>query len=162
MEFLTSLENSGVGSWVRQSTSIWAFPSILTLHTVGLGLLVGTTTIVDLRILGAAPAIALGPMERFVRIMWIGFWLNALSGTALFIAGATRHATNPTFYVKMTFIALGMVTVQLLHRHVFLDDGVGPAEQIPVKGKVLAGLSLALWTGAIIAGRLMAYVGVRR
>ena len=159
MEFLTQLEGSGFGTWVRESSSIWAFPSILTLHTIGLGLLVGTSAVVDLRILGVAPLIPLASMERFLRVMWLGFWINALSGTALFIAGATRHASNPAFYIKMTCIALGVVNIQMLRRQVFRDAASLEANPVPMRGKILAATSLALWTGAITAGRLMAYIG---
>jgi len=159
MEFLTWLEQSGFGTWVRESTSLWAFPSILTLHTIGLGLLVGTSAVVDLRILGVAPLIPLAPMERLLPVMWFGFWMNALSGTALFIAGATRHASNPAFYIKMTCVAFGVVNIRLLRRQVFRDSASVEADPVPMKGKILAGTSLALWTGAITAGRLMAYLG---
>ena len=41
MELLASLENSGFGIWLRESPSIWAYPAVLTLHTLGLGVLVG-------------------------------------------------------------------------------------------------------------------------
>lgn len=153
------LENSGFGTWVRESQSLWAFPSVLALHTIGLGLLVGASGVVGLRILGVAPLIPLAPMERFFGIMWFGFWVNALSGTALFIAGATRHASNPAFYVKMACVVFGVVNVQLLRREVFRDlSGVG-AKPVATKAQILAGTSLALWIAAITAGRLMAYLG---
>jgi hypothetical protein len=157
MEFLTSLENLGFSRWVANSTSIWAYPSVLTLHTIGMGLLVGTIAVVDLRILGIAPVIPLASMENFLPVMWLGFWINALSGTTLFIAGATRHAANPFFYIKMTCIALGVVNIRLLRRRVFRKSPNGDRAPVPMKDKVLASASLALWAGAITAGRLMAY-----
>jgi hypothetical protein len=94
MEFLAWLENLGFSQWVSNSTSLWAYPSILTLHTIGMGLLVGTIAVVTADP-GIAPVIPLASMERFLPVMWLGFWMNALSGTTLFIAGATRHAANP-------------------------------------------------------------------
>ena len=157
MEFLAWLENLGFSQWVANSTSLWAYPSILTLHTIGMGLLVGTIAVVDLRILGIAPVIPLASMERFLPVMWLGFWMNALSGTTLFIAGATRHAANPFFYIKMTCIALGLVNIRLLRRQVFRHPTRVETARVPMKDKVLASTSLALWAGAITAGRLMAY-----
>jgi hypothetical protein len=157
MEFLTWLENLDFSRWVANSTSIWAYPSVLTLHTIGMGLLVGTIAVVDLRILGVAPVIPLASMENLLPVMWLGFWMNALSGTTLFIAGATRHAANPFFYIKMTCIALGVANIRLLRRRVFRKSpSVDPAA-VRMKNKVLASTSLALWAGAITAGRLMAY-----
>jgi len=90
--------------------------------------------------------------------MWAGFWVNALSGTALFIADATAKFANPAFAVKMTFVALGVVTVHLLRSRVIRNPEVdtGP---MPPGAKLLAATSLICWLGAITAGRLMAYVG---
>jgi hypothetical protein len=157
MEFLTWLEHTSLGTWVSSSSSIWAYPSILTLHTIGMGLLVGTVAVVDLRILGVASIIPVAPMEGLLPVMWLGLGLNALSGTALFIAGATRHGASPLFYFKMTSVALGVVNIQLLRRQVFRHSASVETEPVPMKGKILAGTSLALWTAAITAGRLMAY-----
>ena len=44
MAVLNWLEATGLSTWVREGESIWAFPTILTLHTFGLGLLVGANT----------------------------------------------------------------------------------------------------------------------
>ena len=40
------LENSAIGVWTRESPSIWAYPTVLTLHTIGLGMLVGANAII--------------------------------------------------------------------------------------------------------------------
>ena len=91
MPLLASLENSGFGTWVRESKSLWAYPTILFLHTVGLGFLVGLNAAIDFRILGFARKLPLAPMESFYKIMWAGFWVNLLSGTLLLMADATIH-----------------------------------------------------------------------
>ena len=41
MEWLMALQGSMCTTWVRESNSIWAYPTVLTLHTVGFGILVG-------------------------------------------------------------------------------------------------------------------------
>jgi hypothetical protein len=150
MEFLAWLESTGFGTWVRESPSVFAYPSILFLHTVGLSLLVGTNVAIDLRLLGRSRDLPLAPMESFFKVMWLGFWINALSGVALLVADATTKLINPVFYVKMAFIACGVTTMVLIRKRVF--HGVS-------RGNVLAVLSLVLWGGAITAGRLMAYFG---
>src|SRR5438093_2345046 len=158
MAFLTALENSGFGTWVRESPSPWAYPGVLFLHTVGLSFLVGLNVAIDLRVLGCAKRLPLAAMEDFYGVMWAGFWLNALSGTALLVANATTKATNPAFYFKMGFVALAMVDLVMIRRSVFRrsipEGGVAPAP-----ARVLAAASLVCWTGAITAGRLLAYFG---
>ena len=83
MDLLASLENSGFGTWLRESPSIWAYPAVLTLHTIGLGVLVGGNAVLDLRLLGYGKAIPRAPLEKLFPVMWIGFWVNAISGVAL-------------------------------------------------------------------------------
>jgi hypothetical protein len=53
MSFLTTLESTSFAAWLRESNTIWAYPTVLTLHTVGLALLVGASAALDLRLLGS-------------------------------------------------------------------------------------------------------------
>jgi hypothetical protein len=143
---------------VRESSSLWAYPTILFAHTVGLGFLVGMNTAVDLRMLGFAQRIPLAPMERFFPVMWFGFWVNAVSGALLLIADASTKLTNPVFYIKMAFVTLAVLNMVLIRRRVFRDSAL---DTVPLGGtaKVLAATSIVFWMGAITAGRLMAYFG---
>jgi len=161
MTYLLWLSRTAPAVWARESESIWAYPTILFLHTLGLGLLVGFTTAIDFRILGFSPRLPLAPMGRFFRLVWIGFWINALSGTALLVM-APAKLSNPTFAVKMACIGLGVVTAMWIKREVFrpgLGTGASDTAGVSTLAKVLAISSLLLWTGAITAGRLMAYIG---
>jgi hypothetical protein len=156
MSFLLSVENSAFGTWVRESKSLWAYPTILFLHTVGLGFLVGLNAAIDLRILGFARKVPLAPMESFYKIMWVAFWVNALSGTALLIADATTKLANPVFYIKMSIVALAVINMVAIRRRVF---GRPSPDEIAGFARALAITSLIFWGGAITAGRLMAYFG---
>ena len=59
MNFLISLETSAFANWVRESTSLWAYPFVIFLHAVGLSLLVGLTAVIDFAVLGFAPGLEL-------------------------------------------------------------------------------------------------------
>lgn len=158
MQLLAWLETSGFGTWVRESPSVFAYPTILFLHTVGLGFLVGTNLVVDLRLLGFAADAPLAPLERLFPVMWIGFWINAISGTALLIADATTKFTNPVFFIKMGCVALSVINMILIRRKVLRSPAAKSGAVQPV-GKLLAITSMLLWAAAITAGRLMAYLG---
>lgn len=158
MNFLSWLEHTGFSTWVRESPSIWAFPTVLLLHTIGMGLVVGVNAGIDLRILGLAPALPLAPMEKFFPILWAGFWVNTVTGVILVAQDATTKLTNPDFYVKMVFIALAIINLQMLKARV-LQDPLVDKKPLSSNAKILAVTSLIFWLGAITAGRLMAYVG---
>src|SRR5947209_13725180 len=83
--FFVWLESTPLSMWLRDAPTIWAFPMVLTSHTVGMGIVAGVNAMVALRILGVAPAVPLTEMKRFLPAMWFGFWLNAVTGIALLI-----------------------------------------------------------------------------
>jgi len=156
MEVLASLENSGFGVWLRESPSIWAYPAVLTLHTIGLGVLVGGNAVLDLRLLGWGRAIPLAPLEKLFPLMWIGFWVNAISGVALFVGDATTKGTTWVFMTKLALIVVGVVLLLAMRRTVY-----GRGEKTPMEtpaSRALAAASLGLWFLAIVTGRYMAYV----
>jgi len=156
MELLASLENSGFGIWLRESPSIWAYPAVLTLHTIGLGVLVGGNAVLDLRLLGWARAIPLAPLEKLFPAMWIGFWVNAISGVALFVGDATTKGTTWVFMTKLAIIVVGVLLLVGLKRTVYPRGDGGPIET--ATSRTLAAASLVVWFLAIVTGRLMAYI----
>jgi hypothetical protein len=158
MDFLRAIEESGFSTWVRESSSVLAFPTVLLLHTIGMGLVVGVNAGINLRILGLAPALPLAPLERYLPIFWVGFWVNAVTGVILLMADASTKATNPDFFIKMGFIVLAVINLQVLRKRVFRDPFIDK-KPLTSNAKVLALTSLILWLGAITSGRLMAYVG---
>jgi hypothetical protein len=157
LEFLSAIENSPFSEWVRTSSSLWAYPGLLFVHTLGMATVVGMSAMVDLRLLGFARTLPVAPLERYFPIMWTGFWINSISGAMLLAADATTRVADPVFGVKMVLIALGIVNMVVIRRVVFRDPNVDHA--VPVLGKLLAAASLVLWLGATTAGRLMAYLG---
>src|SRR5258708_80853 len=86
MHFLNMLEQLPFSIWVRESSSIWAFPTFLVLHTIGMAMVAGLSTMLDLALLGFWPKAPVKPLERLYPLMWLGFGINAVTGTALLIA----------------------------------------------------------------------------
>ena len=161
--FLLWLESTPLHNWIVESPSLLAFPGILALHAIGMGFAAGLGAAIDLRILGIAPGIPLREMRRLLPILWAGFWLNAASGILLLIGYPTKALTNPVFYLKLGLIAIAMVLVTRISRH--LRDEEDRPEGPPLPGAVratatlrrMAKVSLACWAGAVTSGRLLAY-----
>ncbi len=145
------VESSAPSLWLVESPSLFAFPGVLAVHTIGLGLVAGLSGALDLVLLGAAPGVRPLAFERVRALMWLGLWANVLSGLALVMAYPTKALTNPVFYLKLSLIgaALWMLRAQ------FGRIRRGDLRSAATKGLAVA--SLAAWAGAITAGRLLAY-----
>jgi hypothetical protein len=154
--FLLELQASGLSTWVRESPSLLGFPTILVIHTIGMGFLVGTCAAMDLRILGFARGIPIVSIEALVPVMRLGFWLNAISGLLLLLAYPIKNFSNPVFFLKLSLIAIALIDTWLILKHVVRKSR---EEQSAVSGgaKALAVVSLVLWTSAVVAGRLLFY-----
>jgi hypothetical protein len=148
------VESTAVSTWLRESPSILAFPAVLSVHTIGMGVVAGICMALDLRVLGVAPGIPLRELKRFLPAMWIGFWANAISGVLLLIAYPTKALTNPMFYFKLLLIAVALTLLKVMGRALF-DRPSSAAGSGAVKA--LAAASLVCWVATITAGRLLAY-----
>ena len=153
--FLVWLESTALSEWVVGSPSLLAFPGILALHAIGMGVAAGLAAVLDLRILGVAPGVPLAEFGRFRPLLWGGFWLNAVSGLLLLVGYPTKALTNPVFYLKLLLIAVAMVLFVRIDRLIRTGDAAVPATARSLRR--LAITSLVCWGGAITAGRLLAY-----
>lgn len=154
--FFRWLEGTTLSVWTRESTSVLAFPAILSAHAIGMALAAGISGAIAVRVLGAARTVPAARMQAFLPLLWAGFGLNMLSGLLLLAAYPTKALTNPVFYIKLLSIAVGMTTFVAIRRQLDEDDP-GPGGAPPRHLRLLAATSLAGWTAAIVAGRLLAY-----
>ena len=158
--FFLWIESTPLSVWIRESTSVLAYPAILSAHAIGMGLAAGVNAALALHLLGVGPGIPAREMKRFVPVMWFGFWLNVVSGIALLIAYPTKALTNPVFYLKLSLIALAMGTFLMIGGRLFSNPALGDDTSFPSL-RSLAIASLACWAGAITSGRLLAYTYTR-
>ena len=160
MTLYSWLENSSFSIWVREAPTIWAFAMIITMHTFGMGVLVGASSVVDLRLLGIARGIPLGSIRPMFKIMWFGFWLNLVTGSILFAADATTRGTSWLFLIKMLLVGTGVATIVLIRRNLYGEDDSVATPVINDGARRLAVVSLLTWVAAVTAGRLLAYIQV--
>jgi hypothetical protein len=152
--FFNTIEQTSLSTWIRESSSLFAFYFILLLHTIGLATVVGANAIVDLRLLGVASSLPLKPMKRLFNVMWTGLGINVVTGLLLLCAYPTKALTNPIFYAKMTLIALSVIVMTRIGARVFGNASLSEADMM-AKGRTLAIVSLCLWACSITAGRLL-------
>jgi hypothetical protein len=153
------IDATPLSTWLRESPSLWVFPFVLILHTVGLAFFVGANVAWDIRVMGFSAGIPLDVLRRYFVVMWAGFWVNAVSGVLLLIAYPTKALTNPLFYAKLGLIAFGVWLAIRIRREVH-SMSHGQADAPPLV-RMLAATSLACWIAVIFAGRLLAYTCTR-
>src|SRR5438093_12540553 len=156
MQFLAAIEQSGFSVWVRESNSLLAYPGVLFLHTLGMGVVAGISGLIALRILGCAREVPLADVRKMYPYMWVGFYVNAVTGVILFGIDATTKIIDPVFYIKLAFIAAALFIMHRIDREAFADPLL---EKRPVQttGKILAFATTVCGTGAVTADRHAAY-----
>jgi len=148
------LQDSAFTNWFLGSDSIWTYPTVLTLHTVGLAMLVGASVVVDLRVLNVGLEMPLARLRPLFRVMAVGFTINLLSGLVLFISKAADLVVAPIFYVKIASICGALWLGSRVKR--LIVERADPSLR-DIGARQMAAASLFLWTLAIVTGRLVAY-----
>ena len=106
------LENTSVAIWVGES--LWAYPFWLSLHAIGLAVVVGVFAMRDLRLLGMFRGLAPRAFLSLSKFAWIGFVINATSGTLLFVSQASTFAHSTPFLIKIACIIAGMILASII------------------------------------------------
>ncbi|HET9359184.1 MAG TPA: DUF6644 family protein [Vicinamibacterales bacterium] len=153
---LSWLESTSLAVWLQESPSIWSLPTVLTLHTAGMAVLVGASWVLDLRLLGIGRSIPLSAYRWVFPTLAIGLFVNLVTGVLLFVKNATTLGTALPFFVKMLLVVASVATLLPLRSLVIR----GGSEQGEADGRarLLAIASILAWTGAVTAGRLLAYL----
>jgi uncharacterized protein DUF6644 len=161
-EFLSTLEASGLATRIRDS--LYLFPFIESSHVIGLSLVFGTITVVDLRLLGIAST-----KRPFTRITsdilkwtWAAFALTAVTGLLMFITNAGVYYNNFFFRSKMLLLVLAGINMLMFEltaaRSVHRWDKEASA---PLSGRAVAIVSLILWISVIFVGRWIGFTTSR-
>jgi hypothetical protein len=148
-------------SWAVAGGIPWIWPLCETLHFMGLALLMGVVSVFDLRMLGMAKGLPLGPLQRLMPWAILGFLINLTTGFMFFAGDPFQYIHNIAFGMKLLFIGLAGVNVILfyvtgLYRHV---DNVGAGQDVPVAAKLIGAASLFLWVGVMYWGRMLPFIG---
>src|SRR5437660_5040734 len=111
MGLLVWLESLPLSIWVHESPSVWAQPTVLTLHTMGMAVLVGASWVLDLRLLGVSRNVPLSAFRWVFRAVMVGLIVNVVTGVLLFVARATMWGTAIPFLIKIGLVVAGAATL---------------------------------------------------
>ena len=156
------LQRTAVAVSIRDS--LYTFPVLESIHVVGLALVFGTIAILDLRLLGVAstdrPVSRL--MADLLKWTWAAFAVTALTGGLMFSTNALVYFHNTFFRAKMILLVLAglnMLAFELTARKTLDRWDRGPST--PSSAKAVATISLVIWVGVIVAGRVIGFTATR-
>ena len=130
----------------------WLYPALEVVHIVGIGLLLGSLVLVELRLWGRAAELPVRPLARFgLTLTLAGFALAAASGSMMFLSQPDELLANRPFLLKMALLLCVGLNAAVFH----LRGGIARHAEGVARGQTL--LSLGLWLGIIICGRSIAY-----
>lgn len=138
----------------------WLWPILETLHFVGLSMLLGGLIIMDLRMAGHFRSFDPIAVHKLLPLVFLGFGLNLLTGILFFYGDPMRYSINIGFQIKMFLVMIAGLNALLYYWKVRpLMDGWDADTVSPAIAKGVAYTSLTVWTGVLLCGRLIPYVG---
>ena len=143
---------------VAINESLWAFAVVEAIHLVALAVIGGAVLVVDLRLLGFVfQKQRVGDVARVAQPWFLGsLAAMLLTGFVLFLSlAASKYYVHDYFWVKMYFLAGAMLFSFLIRQRIIMGDD-GRANS--ALGKVVAIVSIFLWSGVGFAGKAIGYI----
>lgn len=138
----------------------WVIPAIQIVHILAVAVAIASIFMLDLRLMGVfarnEPVSAVA--NRLLPWVWGALTILATSGLLLIVAEPERCLRNFAFWAKMLMLVLAVLTTRVLRSRLRRNSGYcDGANQIV--SKIIAATSLLLWSGVVLAGRWIAYLG---
>jgi hypothetical protein len=156
MELLIWLEGGTVATWVRESLSLWAFPTLIALHALGMAGSVGLSVAICLLILRSVHTFPINRVKTVFKFIWLALGVNFVSGGLLLVANATEVLILPVFYIKLFFVLCSAWILVELNKNLLLPT-TAVETRCRSRLRPLALTLLGCWIASVAAGRLTAY-----
>jgi hypothetical protein len=141
-------------AFVRDSK--YAIPLLQSLHLAGLTLLLGTTVLLNIRLLGIG--FRKLPLPLITDQLWpwskAGLVLTICTGIMVFLPDPTRYAQSGPFRLKMLLLCLALLYQFTIFRKAVRRD---PQSRPRIRNAAVAAISLLLWFGVGWLGRAIAF-----
>ena len=147
-------ENNAFFIWLRESPSVFAYPTVFFIHTLGLIFTAGASVIVDARLLGAARQLPIAPLARYFTAIWIGITLTVLTGVVMLGSDIQTKLHNRLFLPKMLCVVVAIAMTVALRSRI---ASTRPETFVSPLVRAFAAASLICWLGAIVFGKFGVY-----
>jgi hypothetical protein len=146
-------KSSGIYAFMNTA---WGWPSIESIHYVGLAVLLGTVGLFDLRMLGMARGVPMSAFHKLVPFGVIAYISNVLTGSLFFVSAPDQYMYNPAFQLKVLCMLVAAANVAVFYSTTAKAvKALGPQDDAPMHAKIIAAISLMSWIGVIIFGRII-------
>jgi len=152
------LESTQFSALVR--SELWGWPVALTLHALGTAVVIGFVLIIGLRLLGLFELIPYSSLNRLFPVIWAGLALQLLSGFTLWMTKPTQYVADVAFLLKILLVVVGTILTVSLYGTVMREAASWDAKKaVSSRAATFVAATLIVWCGALVAGRLTAYLG---
>jgi hypothetical protein len=136
----------------------WVWPTLETLHFVGLSMLFTTVLVVNLRLLGMIKVVPYSAVYQLLPIGMIGFGINLITGMLFFVGVPAQYNANAVFYWKIVFVLLGGVNLTYF---MVVDDAwtAGSNVDAPASSKLAAASAIFIWMAVLFCGHMLPFIG---
>ncbi len=156
--FSLSLAETALSQWIL--LTYWLWPVLEIVHFIGLSLLLGGLILIDLRLAGHVRALNPAATHQLLPLVFTGFGLNLITGVLFFIGDPMRYSINIGFQIKMVLVMIAGLNALLYYWKINpVIHSWNPDANPPAIAKFVAYTSLVTWTGVLLCGRLIPYVG---
>jgi hypothetical protein len=157
-DLVLAIQNSDLATTIREDDTL--FPLIESIHVLAITLVVGSISVVDLRLLGLASknrAVS-RVTASILPITWVAFAIAVTTGSLLFASHANKYLQNGFFVAKLALIAVAGVNMVIFH-FVGAKDMARWEKNAspPFPAKFAGALSLILWIAIIACGRWIGF-----
>ncbi len=158
-DLFQALEQTSFATAIREGSLL--FPWIESVHVLAIATVVGSISIVDMRLLGV-PAHKLG-VRRLTRevlpITWIAFAFAVISGFLLFSSAALKYSAMSTFQAKMVLLVIAGLNMLFFHLVTFRNiERWDELMETPLAAKTAGAVSLMLWVSIVVLGRWIGFL----
>lgn len=135
----------------------WGWPTMESIHFLGLSMLVGCVGAFDLRLLGVGKRIPITALHKLIPLGLVGFAINIASGSMFLLTEPDQYIYNPAFQFKVLFIAIAGLNAMLFYVTSWGRVNTDGTINAPRAGKAAAVISLSIWIAVIVCGRLLTF-----
>ena len=143
---------------VAIQSRLWLTPLLQTIHITMIGIVFVSMLVVALRVLGQirTEEPLADVWRRFAPWFWSALGVMAATGLVLAIGEPVRQATALSFWLKMSLLAIGILSALWFGRTV-LVAAAAPDRIASGGARIAAIATILLWLTIIFLGRSIAY-----